>query len=72
MHSDFIVIAVNVINSPIEKSIQNKFYNKAKQKLSEMKNLKVVGITGSFGKTSTKYIVTTILSQKIKKNLNFT
>lgn len=60
----FIVIAVNVINSPIEKSIQNKFYNKAKQKLSEMKNLKVVGITGSFGKTSTKYIVTTILSQK--------
>lgn len=62
--SYFMVILVNLINSPIEKGIQKKFMIKAKRKLEEMPNLKVIGITGSYGKTSTKYIVTTILSQK--------
>ena len=37
---------------------------KENKKLKEMPDLKVVGITGSYGKTSTKYIVNTILSQK--------
>lgn len=62
--SYLIVILINIINSPIEKLIQKNFYNKAKQKLEDMPNLKVIGITGSYGKTSTKYIVSTILSQK--------
>lgn len=44
----FIVIAVNIINSPIEKCIQNSFIKKAKNKLENMPNLTVVGITGSF------------------------
>ncbi len=55
---------INIINSPIEKHIQNKFYKMAKKKLEQMQELKVIGITGSYGKTSTKYIVSTILSQK--------
>lgn len=59
-----IVPIVNTINSPIEKHIQKGFYNKAKSKLEQMPNLKVIGITGSYGKTSTKYAVSTILSQK--------
>ncbi|MCI8352287.1 MAG: UDP-N-acetylmuramoyl-tripeptide--D-alanyl-D-alanine ligase [Clostridia bacterium] len=59
-----IVELINIINKPIEKSIQNKFYNSAKRKLKENENLKVIGITGSYGKTSTKYIVSTILEQK--------
>ena len=58
------VCVVNIINSPIEKSIRMKFIIKAKNKLKEIPGLKVVGITGSYGKTSTKYIVNTILSQK--------
>ncbi len=62
--SYFLVILVNYINSPIEKIIQKNFYYRAKIKLDEMPNLKVIGITGSYGKTSTKNIVTTILSQK--------
>ena len=58
------IIVINIINSPIEKSIQLKYYNRAKRKLKSNQNLKVIGITGSYGKTSTKYIVGTILSQK--------
>lgn len=62
--SYYMALVVNIINSPIEKHIQKGFYSRAKKKLKDMPNLKVVGITGSFGKTSTKYIVSTILSQK--------
>ncbi len=58
------VIVVNVINSPIEKIIKQGFINSAKKKLAETPRLKVLGITGSYGKTSTKYAVNTILSQK--------
>lgn len=62
--SYYMVIVINFINIPIEKGIQNKFYNKAKKKLKENRQIKVIGITGSYGKTSTKYIVSTILEQK--------
>ena len=58
------ILLINILNSPIEKSIQLKYYKKAKNKIKSNKNLKVIGITGSYGKTSTKYIVGTILSQK--------
>ena len=58
------VYIVNLINSPIEKSIRKGFCIKASKKLKEIPDLKVIGITGSFGKTSTKYAVNTILSQK--------
>lgn len=60
----YLVILVNILNRPIEKAIQEKFVIKAKKKLKQMSNLKVIGITGSYGKTSTKYIVSTILNQK--------
>ena len=60
----YLVILINILNKPIEKAIQEKFVIKAKKKLKQMKNLKVIGITGSYGKTSTKYIVSTILNQK--------
>lgn len=58
------VYIVSVINKPVEKSIRRGFCKKAKKKLQDMPELKVIGITGSYGKTSTKYIINTILSQK--------
>lgn len=58
------VYIVNLINRPIEKSIRHKFCKQASNKLKEIPNLRVLGITGSFGKTSTKYALNTILSQK--------
>lgn len=60
----YIVIIINVINKPIETAISEKFVRKAKKKLKQMNNLKIIGITGSYGKTTTKYIVSTILNQK--------
>lgn len=62
--SYYLVIVINIVNSPIEKNIQKKFYNNAKKKIKDMPNLRVIGITGSFGKTSTKYILSNILMQK--------
>lgn len=58
------VYIVSVINKPLEKNIRRGFCQKAKKKLKEIPGLKVIGITGSYGKTSTKYIINTILSQK--------
>ncbi len=60
----WLVYFVNLVNRPMEKSIRKGFCVKASKKLKEIPNLKVIGITGSYGKTSTKYAVNTILSQK--------
>ena len=64
MFAYLFVYVVGTINKPIEGTIRRGFCKKAKNKLKDIPGLKVVGITGSYGKTSTKYIVNTILSQK--------
>ena len=64
MFAYIFVIIVTVINKPIEGYIRYGFCRKAKTKLKEIPGLKVIGVTGSYGKTSTKYAVSTILSQK--------
>jgi UDP-N-acetylmuramoyl-tripeptide--D-alanyl-D-alanine ligase len=61
--SHIITILANMLLSPIEKHINQKFYNQAKERLASMPNLKVVGITGSYGKTSTKHYLHRILSE---------
>ena len=58
------VYIISLINKPVEKSIRRGFCKRAQKKLQDIPDLKVIGITGSYGKTSTKYIVNTILSQK--------
>lgn len=50
------------IMEPIEKRINMGFYVTAQNKIRNREDLKVVGITGSFGKTSTKFIIGGILS----------
>lgn len=49
---------------PCEKAIANHYVNDAKNILSSVPSLKVVGITGSYGKTGTKYILSRILSER--------
>ncbi len=54
------------IANPIEKNINQKYYTSASNKIKNMKNVKSIGITGSYGKTSTKFFAATILSEKYK------
>lgn len=52
-----------VIMLPVERVINKKYYNEAASILKSMNDIKVVGITGSFGKTSTKHYLHRILSE---------
>ncbi|MFH1656300.1 MAG: UDP-N-acetylmuramoyl-tripeptide--D-alanyl-D-alanine ligase [Candidatus Nealsonbacteria bacterium] len=62
-----IVSSIVLLIQPFSVLYRNKMIiDKAKIKRKEFKNLKVIGITGSFGKTSTKEILYTILSSKFK------
>jgi len=58
-----VVILAVVILSPVEKTINRRYYNDAKKILESMPDLKVIGITGSYGKTSTKHYLQRILSE---------
>lgn len=64
----YIAIAINmlanIIIMPVLNYINSIYINEAKNIIKSHKNLKVIGITGSYGKTSTKNIINQILSQK--------
>ena len=57
-------LMANVINHPIEKAISRYFINDAKRMLSETPNLTVIGVTGSYGKTSMKFFLQTLLQSR--------
>ena len=60
----FIVIVAVVILMPIEKIINQRYWKEAKTILENMPGLTVIGITGSYGKTSTKHFLERILSER--------
>ena len=57
-----IIFLANIINYPIERAVYHYYKTKAQNKLKSMTNLKVIGITGSYGKTSSKNILSDILN----------
>lgn len=59
-----IVLLANFMNRPVEKAVSRHFYREAEKKLESMPELKVVGITGSYGKTSVKHYLYKLLSAK--------
>lgn len=59
----YILLAL-LINTPVESLVGIYFKQKAVNKIKSMKNLKVIGITGSYGKTSSKNILNDILNIK--------
>ena len=60
----YIVYLANIINKPIEKLVYLYYKNKANKKLKSLNHMEVIGVTGSYGKTSTKNIISDILNIK--------
>lgn len=70
-------IIANLINYPIEYGGRRYYINDAKKILKNMPNLTVIGVTGSYGKTSVKNFLVKTLSAKYEvlttpKNYNTT
>lgn len=61
----FVLLAIALV-TPFSNFQKKKIIRRASQKMSGMKHVKTIGITGSFGKTSTKEILYAILSTKYK------
>jgi len=61
--SYLIVYPLALLTSPIEEAVKKHYENDAKKILDENSNLIKVGITGSFGKTSTKNIISDIIGE---------
>ncbi len=59
-----LVALAGVLALPIERLIFHLYFKDAEKKLLENPRLIRIGITGSYGKTSTKFILAEILSQK--------
>lgn len=59
-----IMLTVNLILLPFETAINKYYFNDAKRKLHAHDHLKVIGITGSYGKTTTKFALGKILQHK--------
>ncbi len=62
--SQCFTMAANWLLKPVEAHINNKYYTDAERILQGMPDLKIIGVTGSYGKTSTKHYLNRILSEK--------
>jgi len=60
----FFIFIAALITKPIEAYVHRHFIKLAKQKLARMPELTVIGITGSYGKTSTKFMIRDLLSER--------
>jgi UDP-N-acetylmuramoyl-tripeptide--D-alanyl-D-alanine ligase len=58
------ILTANLIASPMEKAVQRWYKNDARRILAGRDDLIRIGITGSYGKTSCKFILGTILAEK--------
>jgi len=59
----YFVIA-NIVIHPLDAYLKKRIIRKAQQKISKFQDLKVIAITGSMGKTTTKEFLHTILKKK--------
>ena len=51
----YILMLANIINRPVEKAVRQYYINDAKKILKSNDHIRVIGITGSYGKTSLKF-----------------
>lgn len=64
--SPFYVLAANWLLGPTEKRINDGFLQEAADKIAGLPELVKIGITGSYGKTSTKLILGAVLGEKYR------
>jgi len=57
------VLLANVVLTPWRKAVNQRFVRQASARLAELRPL-VVGVAGSYGKTSTKYFLDVLLNQR--------
>ena len=62
----FMIYPMAIITMPLEKGVQKYFINDAKKILRKHDDLIKIGITGSYGKTSSKNIVQAIISDRYR------
>lgn len=62
--SHVLIIFANALLAPVEKNINEAYIADARRILRDMPHLKIVGITGSYGKTTTKHYLYRILSER--------
>ena len=62
----YMPLASGFLMQPVEQRIHAKFAAQAQARLAQIEGLIKIGITGSFGKTSTKFALATILSEKYR------
>lgn len=58
-----LLLLVNLINRPVEKAVGQYFINDAKKLLRQSPDLTVIGVTGSYGKTSVKFYLQALLQE---------
>jgi UDP-N-acetylmuramoyl-tripeptide--D-alanyl-D-alanine ligase len=61
--ASLIVPISNSLLAPVQSYINNKYIRSAKAKLREISPI-VIGVAGSYGKTSTKYFIETLLAER--------
>lgn len=61
----FYIFAAAKLMSPVERRVHQHFIREAKNKLARMPELTVIAITGSYGKTSTKFMIRDLLKERM-------
>ena len=61
----FALMWANILLMPAQSAINQGFVRQARRKLDAIKPI-VIGVAGSYGKTSTKYFTATILNEKLR------
>lgn len=64
--SPLLVLVANFLNKPVEKAVNQHYINDAKRLLKSCPDLLTIGVTGSYGKTSVKYILHTLLQAEFE------
>ena len=62
----YVLILAAAVVYPVEKLIQYRFKQKARKKIASMPELKIIAVTGSYGKTSTKFLLDTVLKERFR------